>query len=123
MDKATAFVLWFDQIGIEDVGFTGGKNASLGEMYRLLVPKGVSIPNGFAITAYAYHYLLEKAGIRDKIRQALVGLDTSDMQQLQEKGHQVRSLIRGAEFPPELRDAIFKSYRDLCGAYNKDRSD
>lgn len=123
MDKSKEFILWFDQLGIEDVPFTGGKNASLGEMYRLLVPKGVSIPNGFAITAYAYHYLLEKAGIRDKIRQALVGLDTSDMQQLQEKGHQVRSLIRGAEFPPELRDAIFKSYRDLCGAYNKDRSD
>ncbi|HLD04902.1 MAG TPA: phosphoenolpyruvate synthase [Candidatus Nanoarchaeia archaeon] len=123
MDKATAFVLWFDQIGIEDVGYTGGKNASLGEMYRLLVPKGVAIPNGFAVTAHAYHYLLEKAGVKGKIKEILTGLDTSNMQQLQEKGHQVRALVRSCEFSPELRDVILSSYRDLCGAYNKDRSD
>ncbi len=53
MNKNKAFVLWFDQLGIEDVPLTGGKNASLGEMYRLLTPKGVQIPNGFAVTAYA----------------------------------------------------------------------
>ncbi|MEK6963624.1 MAG: phosphoenolpyruvate synthase, partial [Nanoarchaeota archaeon] len=123
MDKATAFILWFDQQGIEDVQYTGGKNASLGEMYRFLVPKGVSIPNGFSVTAHAYHYLLEKAGIKDKIKQVLQGLDTGNMQQLQEKGHQVRELIRSAEFPNDLRDAILTSYRDLCGSYNKDRSD
>ena len=123
MDKATAFVLWFDQIGIEDVGYTGGKNASPGEMYRLLVPKGVAIPNGFAVTAHAYHYLLEKAGVKGKIKEILTGLDTSNMQQLQEKGHQVRALVRSCEFSPELRDVILSSYRDLCGAYNKDRSD
>jgi pyruvate,water dikinase len=42
------------------VPYVGGKNASLGEMYRNLVPKGVNIPNGFAITAYAYRYLLKE---------------------------------------------------------------
>ena len=47
------FILWFDQLGIEDVGLVGGKNASLGEMYKNLTPKGIKIPNGFAITAHA----------------------------------------------------------------------
>ncbi len=123
MDKRTAFILWFDQLGIEDVGIVGGKNASLGEMYRNLTPKGVKIPNGFAITATAYFYLLEKAGIKDKIRDALKGLDTTDMDNLSERGHKVRALIRSAEFPPELKEVIVKAYRDLCGAYNKERKD
>ena len=75
------------------------------------------------MTAHAYHYLLEKAGVKGKIKEILTGLDTSNMQQLQEKGHQVRALVRSCEFSPELRDVILSSYRDLCGAYNKDRSD
>ena len=53
MNKDRAFVLWFDELGIEDVPLVGGKNASLGEMYQNLTKKGVKIPNGFAVTAYA----------------------------------------------------------------------
>ncbi len=41
----------FAEIGIKDVAFVGGKNASLGEMYRELAGKGVKVSNGFAITA------------------------------------------------------------------------
>ena len=49
---ATEYILWFDDISIDDVPLVGGKNASLGEMYRHLTSKGVNIPHGFAITAY-----------------------------------------------------------------------
>ena len=52
-------VAWFKDLTIDDVPLVGGKNASLGEMYRNLSPKGVSIPNGFAVTAHAYTYLLD----------------------------------------------------------------
>ncbi|MBU0536743.1 MAG: phosphoenolpyruvate synthase, partial [Nanoarchaeota archaeon] len=121
--KKTAFILWFDQTGIEDVPLVGGKNASLGEMYQNLTSQGVRIPNGFAVTAYAYRYLLEKAGIKDQIRDVLKDLNTHDMQNLAERGHKVRHIIRNAEFPQDLKDAILKSYRDLCGAYNKNRKD
>ncbi|MEM4260860.1 MAG: phosphoenolpyruvate synthase [Candidatus Woesearchaeota archaeon] len=117
------FILWFDQLGIEDVSFVGGKNASLGEMYRNLTPKGVNIPNGFAVTAYAYRYFLEKSGIKEKIQHTLKSLNTKDIKNLQEHGHRVREIILGAEFPKELSDEILKAYRDLCGAYNKKRED
>ncbi len=120
MDKAHSFVLWFDQLGIEDVPLVGGKNASLGEMYSSLSSKGVRIPNGFAITAYAYRYLLEKAKLMEKLREILEGLDTSNMQDLQDRGHRARALIREAEFPPELRDAIFEAYDNLCKQYGPD---
>ena len=66
MEKEKQFILWFDEIGIEDIALVGGKNASLGEMYRLLTPQGVKIPNGFAVTAYAYRYLLDKTGAQKK---------------------------------------------------------
>ena len=67
IDKENALILWFDQTGIEDVPLVGGKNASLGEMYRELGEKGVKVPNGFSITAKAYDLFLEKTGIKQKI--------------------------------------------------------
>ena len=117
MDKSRQLILWFDQLGIEDVPFTGGKNASLGEMYRELGEKGVKVPNGFAVTAYAYRYLLEKAGIREEIKKILSDLDTSDIENLAERGHKVRQVIRNAEFPAELRTAIVQAYGDMCTQY------
>ena len=123
MDKANAFILWFDQIGIEDTPFVGGKNSSLGEMYTNLTRKGVSIPNGFAVTAKAYFYLLEKAGIREEIKTILSDLDTRSIENLQERGKKIRELILGSEIPEDLRNQIQEAYRNLCGAYNPERSD
>ena len=117
MDKKNALILWFDQVGISDVGLVGGKNASLGEMYRNLVPVGVNIPNGFCVTSYAYHYLLDHAGIRDEIKNILSDLDTHDMQNLSERGHKVRELIRHAKFPDELNQAITEAYGHLSKQY------
>jgi len=122
LDKSKEFILWFDQLGIEDVPLTGGKNASLGEMYRLLTPKGVQIPNGFAITAYAYRYLLEKTNAAQKIRDILKDLNTSDMDNLAQRGEKVRDVIRNLAFPDELRDAIYEGYRNLEKQYG-DRVD
>lgn len=123
MKKGKEFILWFRGLGIEDVPSVGGKNASLGEMYRELTKKGVGIPNGFAVTAYAYRYLLEKAGIRDEIKRILKDLDTRNMKNLFERGHKVREVIRNAEFPDELRKAIVDSYKKMCKQYNTSNVD
>jgi len=112
-------VAWFKDLSIDDVPLVGGKNASLGEMYRNLSPKGVSIPNGFAVTAHAYTYLLKKSKAMDKIREILSDLDTHDMDNLQERGARVRNLIRSLEFPDELYKEIAKAYVKLEGEYGK----
>lgn len=112
-----ALILWFDEIGIEDVPMVGGKNASLGEMHQKLTSKGVAVPNGYAITAYAYQYLLKEAGIEAAIRDALAGLDTHDLRNLQERGARARDIIRTAEFPPELRQAIIAAYNRMEQEY------
>jgi pyruvate,water dikinase len=123
MEKSKELILWFDQLGIEDVPFTGGKNASLGEMYRNLTPKGVKVPNGFAITAYAYRYFIDKAGIKDRIKQILSDLNTKDMTNLAERGKKVRATIMSAEFPQDLKDAIVQQYRNLSNSYRQEHTD
>jgi len=117
--KENKFILRFDEIGIEDVPYVGGKNASLGEMYRNLVPKGVNIPNGFAITAYAYRYLLKETWADKKIKEILSDLDTSDMDNLAQRGSRVRSLIKSLEFPEDLTKAIIESYKKMEKIYWK----
>ncbi|NIA03820.1 MAG: phosphoenolpyruvate synthase [Nitrospiraceae bacterium] len=119
MDKDKQFILWFDQVGIEDVKYVGGKNASLGEMYRFLTPKGINVPNGFCVTAYAYRYFIEKAGLKDAIQDVLKDLNTRDVNQLAEKGSKIRHMIVSAEMPPEMRSAIVEAYGHLCLQYGE----
>ena len=113
------FILWFRELRNTDVKLVGGKNASLGEMYSLLTPQGVKIPNGFAVTAAAYFYFLEKAGIRQEIKKILSDLDTSNMQNLAVRGAKVRATILNAELPADLQREIVANYRQLEKEYFK----
>jgi pyruvate,water dikinase len=113
-------VLWFDNIELKDIPQVGGKNASLGEMRRELLPKGVNVPNGYAVTAAAYRYLLDSAGIANEIRTILSDLDTHDMDNLRSKGQQIRSLVYNAALPEDLCVAIVNGYRHLCTEYGED---
>jgi pyruvate,water dikinase len=112
-------ILWFDEIGIEDVPMVGGKKASLGEKHQKLTSKGVAVPNGYAITAYAYQYLLKAAGIEEGIKDALAGLDTHDLRNLQARGEKTRDIIRNAEFPDDLRTAIIDAYKKMEEEYGE----
>ncbi len=82
------YIRWFQEIGIGDVGLVGGKNASLGEMYRELTSKGIRIPNGFAVTAEGYRHFLKESGLDEKIAAILRGLDTGNLTGLAERGRQ-----------------------------------
>jgi pyruvate,water dikinase len=120
MPKNKKFVLWFDEIGIDDVPSVGGKNASLGEMYRQLTSKGVKIPNGFATTSDAYWHFLTAAGILDKLKEALSGLDKSNVEDLASRGKRVRDLILNAKLPDDLWLDIKAAYDKLGEQYGKD---
>jgi pyruvate,water dikinase len=113
-------ILWFEDISKNDVSRVGGKNASLGEMVRSLSPKGVCIPGGFAVTAMAYRFFLEKAGLDEKIRDILGELDTETMDNLATVGRRVRRAIRAADFPDELTSEIRQAYERLEEKYGRE---
>ena len=118
--KERSLVLWFDEVGIGDIPLVGGKNASLGEMRGQLAPRGVSVPNGFATTAYAYRYFIQAAGLEQKLRSLFSDLDVEDVNNLRQCGKQARSLILHTPFPAELQDAIATAYQELCDRYGSD---
>ncbi len=115
-EKAKQLILWFSEVTIEDVPLVGGKNASLGDMYQNLVSQ-VPVPNGFAVTATAYRLFITHSGIEAQIRALLRDLDVKDVEELAERGHKVRNLIRRAEFPEELKHEILLAYDHLCKEY------
>ncbi len=109
------FVKWFSEIGIGDIPLVGGKNASLGEMFRELRPYGVKVPDGFAVTAEAYRYFLREAGLEGEIRDLLGDLDTRNMENLRQRGSQVRHAILAAPLPPDLEQSIIQAYDTFRG--------
>jgi pyruvate,water dikinase len=111
------FVKWFEEIGAQDIALVGGKNASLGEMIRNLSKKGINIPSGFAITAEAYKYVIEKAGIGQKIKDTLEDMDTHDMENLAERGEKIRNLIAHSPCPKKLEEEMRVAYREMEKKY------
>ena len=116
-DRNSAPILWFKDIAIEDVPLVGGKNASLGEMFRELTPQGIRVPDGFAITAAAYHDFVEHSGVATRLRKLLAGLDTADIADLQRRGLAARQAILDAELPAALQAAIFAAYEQLSDGH------
>jgi pyruvate,water dikinase len=121
--KDETFVLWFEEVGIQDIPLVGGKNASLGEMIQQLTPQGVNVPTGFATTAFAYRYFVKEAGLEEKLRQLFSDLDVEDVNNLRERGRQARSLVLNTPFPKDLQAAIATAYQRLCERYGTSASD
>ncbi|HEX7704638.1 MAG TPA: phosphoenolpyruvate synthase [Kofleriaceae bacterium] len=109
----TELVRWFSAIGIADIPDVGGKNASLGEMYRELGSRGVKVPNGFATTAAAYWDFLRESKLDRVIEDVLAGLDTRNLADLRMRGQKVRQAILAAALPGALERAIIDAYDRL----------
>ncbi len=112
------YMKFFEEIALSDIPQVGGKNASLGEMYRHLMPQGVNLPNGVATTAEAYRYFLESTGLNQRIAEVLQDLNIENIQDLAKRGVTIRSMIVEATFPDDLRDEIIRGYKELsrkCG--------
>lgn len=114
------YIRWFQELSIGDIPLVGGKNASLGEMYRELTPIGVNIPDGFAVTAEGYFDTLEHGAITSEMREILRDLNTSDIENLQKRGKKIRDILTHVQFPSELEAQIVRAYRELSEQYGED---
>lgn len=110
------FIRWFRELGIDDVPQVGGKTASLGELFRVLTPRGVRVPDGFAITADGYRHFLSSAGLERRIEAILEGLDTRDMDNLASRGEAIQRAILDATLPDGLVAEILAAYAELPAA-------
>jgi pyruvate,water dikinase len=122
MEKKYKYIRFFNEIGVNDVALVGGKTASLGEMYRKLTPEGVKVPNGFAITAEAYRYILDEGNAWDDLHKALDGINADNMADLANRGKEARAIVYGAPFPDDLSQEILQAYRALKEEYGKSLS-
>jgi pyruvate, water dikinase len=120
--NTSSYVRFFEEFGIEDVPLVGGKNASLGEMFQKLSGQGVRVPHGFAITAKAYRYMLDKAGAWDRLHAELDELDPTDVAALARKGKRAREIVYGAGLPDDLAAEIVDAYRRLQQEYGEEVS-
>ncbi len=118
----TRYIRWFRELGMEDVPLVGGKNASLGEMYRALTAEGVRVPNGFAVTARAYRDLLTQNGAWQALHEVLDNLDPDDIEQLQACGRRARAIVYGCELPQSLKAEILEGFGRLREEYGEDIS-
>jgi len=103
------FVKWFSELNKDSGKISGGKGANLAEIYNLKIP----VPPGFVVTAQAYDYFIEKAGIKEKIKKLLLKIDYENTKQLDEVTKEIRDLIVNSKFPKEMEEEILESYENL----------
>ncbi len=114
------YVRDFGELGRGDVALVGGKNASLGEMYRHLTDAGVRVPGGFAITADGYRHVLDEAGAWSELAAVFEGMDTEDVTDLADRARRARRIVHQAGLPDDLRDEVLTAYRTLRERYGED---
>jgi len=122
MSEQINYIRWFNELTIDDVPLVGGKNASLGEMYRELTPQGIKIPNGFAITAEAYRYVLDQADAWQPLHEALDELDPDNVADLAKRALKAREIIYAAPLPGDLESQILNAFTQLQQEYGEDLS-
>ena len=105
------FVVWFKDIGKEDIPLVGGKCANLGELFGRV---GVPVPNGFAVSAGAYKFFLEKTKAKEKIESLLFKMNVSDMESLQETSDKIRKHIESLPMPNDMEKETVQKYKELC---------
>ena len=120
---ALNYIRFFDEITNDDVALIGGKNASLGEMYRTLSGEGVNVPFGFATTSAAYRCFMEEGGLYGLIDEVTATLDPTNMIQLSAAGERIRHAIMMAEIPERLAGEIREAYGRLCRFYGDEELD
>ncbi|MBZ0281591.1 MAG: phosphoenolpyruvate synthase [Anaerolineae bacterium] len=116
------YIRWFDTLGVQDVPIVGGKNASLGEMFRTLKGEGIQVPDGFATTAQAYWYFLEANELPQVIQKHLTDWQ-NEKKSLETTGTAIRRHLLHAQFPDELAEAIRAAYHNLCERYHTEHVD
>ena len=113
------YVKKFEDLSKSDIGIAGGKGANLGE----LTQAGIPVPPGFVVTAQAYEYFMDEAGINDKVMSILDEIDINDTKALQAAAEEIKKIIVEAPIPDDLVLFIREYYNELCQRVGEDDTD
>ena len=122
MSAPNNYIRWFNELTIDDVPLVGGKNASLGEMYRELEPQGIKVPNGYAVTAEGYRLMLDSANAWEALHLALDELNPDDVADLAKRARKAREIVYAASIPKLLEEQILSAFAQLKQQYGEDLS-
>lgn len=118
----TTLVRNFSDIRMKDLPQVGGKNASLGEMYQALKPRGINIPEGFVLTSEAFATFIQTNKL-SHIYDELDQLDHTDVGKLAQTGKKIREEILSSSIPKEISADIKNAYSSLCQLVGRDDLD
>ena len=113
------YVKKFEELSKSDIGIAGGKGANLGE----LTQAGIPVPPGFVVTAQAYEYFMNEAGINDKVMGILEKIDINDTKALQAAAEEIKTIIIESPIPDDLILFIREYYNELCQRVGEDDTD
>ena len=117
------YVVPFNELRLDDISRVGGKNASLGEMIEVLAPRGIRVPDGFALTADAFQLHLKEAGLDSVIYAELEHLNIEDIAALASTARSIRARIAGAPLPAPVATAVEAAYGQLSVTYGEEATD
>jgi pyruvate,water dikinase len=117
---APQYILDFNEITLADLARVGGKNASLGELFRALRPKKVGVLDGFATTSDAYRRLLATNGLEGRLRATFGSFDPENLADLSRCGEAARAAVLETPIPDEVRAAILSGYDRLCARLGRE---
>ena len=95
-------ILFFDEIGRNDIARVGGKGANLGELTK----GGFQVPDGFCVTTAAYQDFLRHNNLAAYITPCLADLSLDNSALIGEK---IRAQIKKSEIPQALTQEIARA--------------
>lgn len=123
VDADMGYTIPFETVRLQDIAEVGGKNASLGELVSELLPCGIAVPRGFALSVRAFRDHLAKAGLSEHVYAALAALDATDVAALAKLGAAIRAQVRDAPLPADVEHELVQAYRELSRSYGEEETD
>lgn len=104
-----AFIVPLERLGRLRAPGVGSKNANLGEMKTL----GLPVPEGFAVTAWAYQHFVELNRLQTRITGLVQSVNFKQYEDLVRVSHEARAMVRSSPVPEDLARAIRTGYDAL----------
>ena len=103
-------VLHFEDITPELKKMVGAK---AGHLAFIKTSLGLPVPEGFAITAFAFWRFIDENKLSAQIEDALSGLSPDFTGNLESISDEIRSMIMTSEVPQDITESIMKAYHAL----------